>query len=127
MKDSQVIVPASAKERGGIQPVVELKANGGVRADVRAGEPVAFTASIEAPPGAGQVVKAEWDFEGSGDYPAVARIDAPDTLVRLEATYTYAKPGTYFPVLRATAQRNGDTQTPYARIQNIARVRVVAR
>jgi hypothetical protein len=55
----------------------------------------------------------------------VARLDAPDTLVRLEATYIYSKPGTYFPVLRATSQRKGNASTPYARVQNIGRVRVV--
>jgi hypothetical protein len=125
VENTQVIVPAGAKERGGIQPVVDLRANGGVRADVRAGETVTFTATIEVPPGAGKVVKAEWDFEGSGDYPAVARIDAPASLVRLEGTYNYSKPGTYFPVLRATSQRNGDTQAAYARVQNLARARVV--
>jgi len=125
VEDTQVVVPAGARERGGIQPVVTAQANGGARADVRAGEPVSFTATIEVPPGAGQVVKAEWDFEGAGDYPAVARIDTPQSLVRLEATYSYTKPGTYFPVLRATSQRDGNAATPYARIQNIARARVV--
>jgi len=33
----------------------------------------------------------------------------------------------YFPVLRATSQREGDFQTPYARVQNLGRVRVVVK
>jgi hypothetical protein len=45
--------------------------------------------------------------------------------VRVEATHTYGRPGTYFPALRATSQRDGDPDTPHARIQNLARVRVV--
>jgi hypothetical protein len=123
--DSQVLVPASAKERKGIQPVVELKANGRERAEVARDEPVTFTATVEVPPAAGMVVSAEWDFEGLGIYALGARIDIPQAEVRLSATHTFFKPGTYFPVLRATSQRQGDAQTRFGRVQNIARVRVV--
>jgi hypothetical protein len=125
--DAQVKVPDSAHERGGIQPVVALAANGGVCAEVSAGETVTFTAKIEVPPGAGKVVAAEWDFEGIGSYPGSARIDTPEPMVSLSATFVFAKPGTYFPALRATSQRHGDMKTPYARIQNIGRARVVVR
>ena len=123
--DSQVTVPAGAAERGGIQPTIELKANGGVRAAVGAGQSVSFTATIEVPPNSGQVVAAEWDFEGTGDYPSAQKIDTPGSLVQLSTSYTYGKPGCYFAVLRATSQRQGDARTAYGRVQNIARVRVV--
>jgi hypothetical protein len=123
--DSQVNLPAGATARRGIQPTVELRANGSIRADVEVGQPVTFTATIEVPPGSGSVVAAEWDFDGVGTYPTAARIDTPQVLVRLSATHAFAKPGTYFTVLRATSQREGDVKTPYGRIQNIARVRVV--
>jgi hypothetical protein len=123
--DAQVKVPASADQRKGIQPVVELKANGGVRADVAINQPVTFTATIEVPPNAGKVVAAEWDFEGTGNYPVAERLDTPLATVRLSTTHSYSKPGTYFPVLRAASQRQGDMKTPYGRIQNLARVRVV--
>jgi hypothetical protein len=76
-------------------------------------------------PGAGDVVAAEWDFAGTGSFPDSARVDSPQHLVRLSATHAYGEPGTYFPVIRATSQRDGDAQTPYGRVQNIARVRVV--
>ena len=125
--DSQVQVPAGATQRKGIQPVVELKTNGGVRAEVAVNQPVTFTATIEVPPDAGEVVAAEWDFEGVGSYPVAAQLDTPAALVRLTATHSFSKPGTYFTVLRATSQRQGDAQTPYGRIQNIARVRVVVK
>lgn len=123
--DTQVQVPPGAAERGGVQPVVALQANAGERAEVAVGEAVRFTATIETPPGAGAVVGAEWDFEGAGDYPEAAEIGAPAARVELAATHAYDKPGTYFAVLRAASQRQGDPATPYGRIQNLARVRVV--
>ena len=123
--DSQVEVPAAADQRRGIQPVVELKANGGERADVAVNQAVTFTATIEVPPNAGKVIAAEWDFEGVGTYPVAERLGAAQVLVRLSVTHSFSKPGTYFSVLRATSQRQGDMKTPYARIHNIARVRVV--
>jgi hypothetical protein len=125
IEDTQVIVPRGAKERGGVQPVVDLQVNAAVRADVAVGTPVTFTATIEVPSGAGKVVKAEWDFEGAGDYTVSAKLDSPAEFARLTATHTYSKRGAYFPVLRATAHRSGDVSTPYARVQNIGRVRVV--
>ena len=123
--DSQVTVPGTALQRRGIQAVVELQANGGARTNVKVNQPVRFTATIEVPPDAGKVVAAEWDFEGTGDYPEPSRIDTPQPLIKLSATHSFANPGTYFAVLRATSQRQGDATTPYGRVQNIARVRVV--
>jgi hypothetical protein len=76
--DSQVMVPDIAHDRGGVQPVVALLADGGVRAEVSVGETVTFTATIEVPAGAGKVVAAEWDFEGVGNYPTHAGIETPD-------------------------------------------------
>jgi len=124
VRDAQVEVPMGAQERGGVQATVELKANGSLSAVVSVGEAVAFTARIETPPNAGRVVSAEWDFEGAGDYPVAGKLETPDAMVHLSASYSFSRPGTYFPVLRATSQREGATKTPYARIQNIARVRV---
>ncbi len=62
--DGQVVVPPTADERKGIQPVVMVKANGSKRADVKVGEPVTFTAEVEVPKGMGKVVAASWNFEG---------------------------------------------------------------
>jgi hypothetical protein len=63
-----VEVPPKAEARKGIQPVVELKLNGGARAEVAVGQPVTFSATIEAPPNTGKVVAVEWNFEGAGGY-----------------------------------------------------------
>jgi len=126
--DGQVEVPPTARERKGIQPVVDVTANGGVRADVAVGENVEFVGTIEVPEGAGTVVGAEWDFEGAGDYPVKENFDFSNnsfSRMTVKTTYAFSKPGTYFPVLRATSHRNGDFKTRFARIPNIGRVRVV--
>jgi hypothetical protein len=128
MVDGQLRVPARAAERRGIQPVVLLTANGRARAEVAVGEVVQFSAVIEVPPGAGVVVGAEWDFEGDGDFPVVEPFeDATSSMARLTlaTTYAFSEPGTYFPALRAAVHREGDFQSPFARVQNLGRVRVV--
>jgi len=125
IEDAQVLVPASAGERGGIQPVIALTANGGERADVAPGGTVTFTATIEVPPGAGKLVSAEWDFEGAGDCPVAADIGPPAEKLTITATHRYDTPGTRFPALRVASQREGDPATPYGRVENIALVRVV--
>jgi len=124
--DGQVQVPPTAAERKGVQPLVTVEVNGGVRADVKAGKKVKFSAVIEAPPDAGSIVGVEWDFEGDGDFPVVQKLkDTKSDRVKVKTTYAFSEGGTYFPALRATLHRQGDSQTPYARVQNIGRVRVV--
>jgi hypothetical protein len=128
MVDGQVHVPPGATERRGIQPVVELTANGGARADVAVGETVEFSGVIEVPPGAGTVVGADWDFEGLGEYPLVEKFDDTNSSCSrcaVKTTHVFSSPGTYFPVLRAWSQRQGDFKTTLTRIYNLARVRVV--
>jgi hypothetical protein len=127
--DGQVVVPARAVERRGIQPVVSVTANGAERADVAPGEAVEFAAHVEVPPGAGFVVAAKWDFEGEGSYPASESFDGaePSPRATLKTRHAFSKPGTYFPVIRVTAQRQGDRKSRYARVHNIGRVRVVVK
>jgi hypothetical protein len=128
--DTQIIPAATAAERHGIQPVVDLEANSGKRAEVAVGDVVTFTAHIEVPPDTGQVVAAAWDFneaDGSnypaGDQPAGTLTPAP--AVDLEATHSYSAPGTYFVTLKGTSQRQGNPSSPVGLIDNIDRVRVV--
>jgi hypothetical protein len=124
--DGQVEVPATAAARKGIQPVVELRANGATRAEVAVGEPVTFTAEIEVPPGTGEVVSGDWDFLGVGSYSVPGRLDgAGGGRATVNATHAFSEPGTYFPAIRVASQRDGDAETPFARVQNLGRVRVV--
>jgi len=126
IEDGQVIVPPAASERKGIQPVIQLKANGGERAAVKAGEPVSFTAEVEVPPNTGKIVSAQWDFEGAGTFTVDEKF-TPNTHLTLKTTHTFLKPGTYFTTLRVASQRQGNTKIPYTRIQNLERVRVVVK
>lgn len=88
------------------------------------GQSVAFEAVIEAPPNTGVIVKAEWDFEGAGDYPVASEVK-PESRLTVKTAHAFTKPGTYFPALRVTSSRQGDGNSPYAQVQNLSRVRVV--
>ena len=126
VQDGQVHVPTSAAERKGIQPVVRLTVNGGERVDVAGGEVVTFSARIEVPEAPGKVVSAKWDFEGAGSFADAAALDTPTSeALHLTATHVYTSPGTYFPALRVSSQREGNPGTPFARSMNLGRVRVV--
>ncbi|MFB3160177.1 hypothetical protein ABLO26_02270 [Neobacillus sp. 179-J 1A1 HS] len=46
LENSQIKVPKTAEEHLGIQPVVDLTVNKGIRIDVAVGEPVSFIAKI---------------------------------------------------------------------------------
>jgi len=130
--DGQIVVPKTASERHGIQPVVSVTANGAVRTEVSVGKSVKFSATIELPPNTGKIVGAEWDFEGEGTYPVVQQLSEgksndSGSQVTLTTSHSFSKPGTYFPVLRASSQREGNASTVFARVQNLGRVRVVVR
>jgi hypothetical protein len=94
---------------------------------------VTFAATIQVPPGTGKVVSAEWDFNGAGNFQSAncAQCNGTRETATLSTTQTYSKAGTYFAGLRATSQRNGDTNTnlnqisAYDFIYNLGRVRVV--
>jgi len=126
--DGQIVVPSTAADREGIQPVVTLTANGGERAEVAVGEVVEFSALVEVPVGAGTVVAAEWDFEGVGDFPEVTPFGNEESSYAsktLTTSYAFSAPGTYFPALRVTSHRRGEQDDPHGRVQNLGRVRVV--
>ncbi len=123
--DGQVEVPTTAATRKGIQPVVTLSANGGPKTVVKVGEPVTLSGTVTTPPNTGYVVATEWDFEGDGTFDQFDAASGTKARVSVKATHSFAKPGTYFAVLRGVSQREGDTETPFARIQNLARARII--
>jgi hypothetical protein len=122
--DGQVIVPPDATERRGVQPVVTLTVNGEARADVPVGEEVTLQCMAQVPDGAGVIVASEWDFEGSGRF-SPADAAEPTVTVLAERRFSFGSPGTYFPTVRVASHRDGDGTSPYARLQNLARARVV--
>jgi hypothetical protein len=123
--DGMALLPTAEKRRG-VQPVVLATANGAIRADVAIGEAVRFEVEAEAPPGAGTIIAAEWDFDGTGTWPIKhAGIDGNATRIALSVTHRFDRPGTYFPSVRVTAHREGDVAAVHRRQTNLARVRVV--
>jgi hypothetical protein len=106
--------------------VVKVTANGSSRAEVAAGEDVQFTADIEVPAGTGTIVTAEWDFEGAGDFPHPTEgLTGSATRLALSTSHAFSEAGTYFPALRVASHRQGDVDSPFARVLNLGRVRVV--
>jgi uncharacterized protein YfiM (DUF2279 family) len=124
----QVVLPPSAAERGGIQPVAHVTANGGELTEVGVGETVTLAVTAEVPPGAGGIVEIRWDFDGSGTYPfAHDAIDGSASKLSLTTTHFYDRPGTYFVTARVNAHRNGDVAATQCRIETIGQARVVVR
>jgi hypothetical protein len=127
IEDGQVIVPASANERKGIQPIVNLKVADGKRIEVKKGKTVSFLASIELPASTGKIVSVEWDFEGEGSFKEKSKVALSLNPVKVGNKHIFKKTGTFFPTIRVTSQREGDENTPFARIQNLDWVRVIVK
>lgn len=127
VEDGQVIVPETAEERLGIQPVVHLLVNGEKCVRIRVGEEAVFTARIETPPEAGIVTGAQWSFEGETDFPGRGRLELMEKGRNAIASsvHTYTTPGTYFAAVRVHAERNGNAGDLYTQIKNLDRVRVI--
>ncbi len=122
-----VEVADSADERGGIQPVVHVTANGSKCVHVKAGENVQFTAEAEVPKDAGVLTYVEWSFEGETDFPYKGEFDLTDEgkCGTAKAGHIFEEPGTYFVVVRVKSQRDGDKSEPFTQVKNLDRVRVV--
>jgi hypothetical protein len=122
-RDNRLMFADTAAERGGVQPVVSVRANGTLRAEVKVGEKVDFVGLAEQPPGAGVILASEWDYEGTGNYVG-AEIGVDVSKVELVGSYVYARAGTYFVSFRVSAHRHG-AQGVGPAVTNLARARVV--
>jgi Tannase and feruloyl esterase/PKD domain len=126
--DGQVRLPATAADRGGVQPVVSVSADGGGLASVAVGEPVSLSVHAEAPEAGGTIISVQWDFDGKGAFPFTdPSVDGGSTSVDLTTTHSYDAPGTYFATALVTSHRDGDVAARYRRLQNLASARVVVR
>jgi hypothetical protein len=124
-RDNALVLAASASERGGVQPVASALVNGSVRADVKVGETVTFSATAEQPPGMGTILKAEWDFEGRGAWATSHdEVDGSSPSIVVTTTHAYDAPGTYFASFRVSAHRDGAKGAGLP-VQNLNRIRVV--
>ena len=124
--DGRISLPATAAERGGIQPVITLTADGGARAEVKVGQSVTIEAQAEVPAGTGTIIGLEWDFDGSGAFAsAYEGIDGTSATLTARTTTSYSEPGTYYVSARVHAHRDGDVSATSRRIENLASARVV--
>jgi len=124
VRNGQVIAPDKAAERFGLQPVINVTANGSARATVGVNQPVKLVGTLEMPPKTGQIVQYNWTVAGTADAPTV--VEKPQTLVNVDKTITFPTPGTYIVKLSVNGQRDG-LIAPANRtlLQNIKEVRVV--
>ncbi len=125
--DGQVIVPESADERGGLQPVVSAYVDGQKSAKVKAGDQVSFTATITAPAGSGKITSAAWDFERTNDFSREETLclSGDGRKATTECSHVFTEPGTYFPVIRVKSQRCGRKEDIFTQCKNLDRVRVI--
>lgn len=133
--DGQILVPDTAKERGGVQPVVTFLANGSTCAHVKAGEPVEFTVKALMPENAGGITGMAIDFVTTKEFPNPTAFGTDYPFESMEedglsgaiakASYTYDEPGTYFAAVRVKGNRHGDAQELFTQIRNLARVRII--
>ena len=122
--DGQIALPTTAAERGGIQPTVTLTANGSDRADVTSGDVVVFRVEAETPGHATRIIELHWDFDDSGRFDDRQPVTAAESVTQ-ERRHVFRERGTYFVTVRAVAQQDENPESPFGRIQNLARVRVV--
>lgn len=120
-----ISVPDHAAARKGLQPVVQLSANGRDRVDVKVGRPVLFVANAHTAAGTGAIVSAAWDFAGTGTY-TPARTGTPRNRTLVVARHTFSHPGTYFAAVKVASSRTG-SRADVAAVENLDRVRVVVR
>ena len=127
IKNQQVVVPSLAFDRRGIQPTINLTSGGRRKVEIPVGKRIELVGEIRVPVGAGNVIATEWNRTGYGNYvePSSPTADGPTIAER--ASFTYNKPGTYYPVLRVTSQRGDASSYRFGRVMNLARVRVVVR
>jgi hypothetical protein len=126
VQSGQIELPAAAAERQGVQPVATASANGESSAEVAPGTSVTFDVLVEAPPRGGKIIDVVWDFDGSGQYAfRHENVDGSSTSMRLTTTHTFNTPGTYFPAVRVTSERDGSVDAILYRMENLDRVRVI--
>jgi hypothetical protein len=123
--DGKIALSESARERGGIQPVVAVRADGKERADVAVGQTVTLEVNAQVPPGAGTIVSVEWDFDGSGSFPYRHDVDGTERELVLTTQHSYDRAGTYFVTALVQSHRTGDVAATHYRIPNLAQARIV--
>lgn len=128
INEGQLVLSKNADTRHGIQALVKLSADGADRVSIQKGESVQLMATITPTAGSGPLVDVAWDF-GDRTYPVTSDTSK---MVFENGEYTtsitspsFNEPGTYFVTVKIATQHEHYQNTPFAKVQNLARVRVV--
>lgn len=122
VQGGQIIVAESAEDRNGIQPVVNFDKD---RHVVKRGQKMTLEAVIELPKGSGRVVSVEWDTRGTGKFVEGDFGETRGSILKVQRDFRFCSEGTFFPNVRVATQRNGHGDSPYIRVYNLGRTRVV--
>lgn len=120
----QVFLRAPVGLRGGVQPLVTLRANGRGRVEVRVGEKVQLNGLILAAPAGGKVVHAAWDIKGTGEFEPATIGKNSNKAEHITRTISFGAPGVYYVTLWGATQREG-YPSELNLLENIDRVRIV--
>jgi hypothetical protein len=124
IRDAQLEL-AAPLTRAGIQPTVSLEGPSGASTSVSVGQPVTLHATA-ATPDKSRIVAFEWDGDADGRYEHVESVPA-EHHSSSELTVRFDRPGDYFPAVRVVSRRDSTDRSPFARMQNVARVRIVVK
>ena len=141
IENAQVVIPETANERKGIQPVIKTTITGddkkgvvsheGKRIEVKRGATVEIRAVAEVPAGQGQVMLAQVSYDGKEYTEQIdlsnAKYSDDGSKVEFTIRHQFKVKGTYFPTVRVASQRKVNISSPFARIYNLDRVRVVVK
>jgi hypothetical protein len=105
ISNGQVSLAPDAGERKGLQPVINLTANGGARAVVGVNQPVSLVATVQMPPNTGKITQFNWNFDGVNE--AATILAKPNQAADVTRTVTFATPGTHVVTLNVDGQRDG--------------------
>lgn len=119
-----VRLPERAADRLGIQAVVTLSIDGQSVATATPGELVSLTLDVEVPTGTGRIIAVDWDLTGDGVWTAEHAIDGTQSSLQLAREHRYPDAGTYWPTVRVTSHRDGDTDAATCRISNLGQARI---
>ena len=124
IQNGQVVPPARAADRHGLQPVMNLTVNGGSRAEVGVNQAVRLAGTLEMPPGTGKIVQYHWTVDGSDE--DATNLSTPQPLVNVEREIAFPEPGTYVVRLTVNGQRDGLLDPPdQTLLRNYQEVQVV--
>jgi hypothetical protein len=125
IRNGQVVLPARAADRHGLQPVVNFSVNGGSRAEVGVNQPVNLAGRLEMPPQTGTIVRYSWSIDGAEDAPTVVK---PQPLVDVARTISFDKPGAHVVRLTVNGQRDGKLDpADQTLMQNFKDVQVIVK